>query len=258
MCLSVLPVEMGEEKLAASPRALCLKSFPFASFEPPADPTCPGKLVFQETQVTIINWKGQRKGSSGFEIGPKWDKNTEGSLLESWAKLTMYLWGEQPLSSLPRLWKKRVMAALGVFVPQLLAIHGKPDLLFSKAMRETPISCLLWDVEVGALSACFASTGLLHSIGHIMPPIPGVLHGKGNCSLQLLPCPGEGCGQPITGHRMQRRCFLPLWSSVWLHGVMVLEYHAQDSVSTLIRPQAVGWWWEGLLAGSLWTLLALI
>lgn len=105
MRLWVLPAGMGVEKLAASPRAVCLKPFHFAFSEPPGDPACPGKLVFQETQMTImVSWKAQRKGNSGFEVGPKWDKGTEVSLLESWAKLTTYLCGGQPpLLSLPSL-----------------------------------------------------------------------------------------------------------------------------------------------------------
>lgn len=136
----------------------------------------------------------------------------------------MHLWGGQPpscLSSLPRLWRRGWWQ---LFIPQIMATHGKPDLLVIKAIRKIPVFCLLWHVEVGPLNACFASTVLLHPIGHIMAPIPGVLHRKGNCSLQFLPCPGEGCGQLITGPRMDREDTFSLWPTLcvsigwWCHG----------------------------------------
>lgn len=84
-------------------------------------------------------------------------------------------WGAWPLSSHSTQWVRGWWWPSIPSIPQPLATHGKSDLLVSKAIREAPISCSLWLVEMGAVSGYFSSAGLLCPIGHIVAPGPWVL-----------------------------------------------------------------------------------
>lgn len=214
------------------------------------------KLVFHETKVTIIiSWKGRGKALLQSQDDPKWDKNTEGSPLESWAKLVVYPWGGWLPSSHSRPWRRGWRQPSGARIPQPLATRGKSGFLVSKAVRKTPTSCPLWVVEMGAVNAHFAPAGLLHPIGHVMAPGPGVLHewegtlllvDHNVCFAQL-----KSVDSPISGHRLQRRSFVPPDSLTWLRRLRVLLHHAQGTASALIRSQVVGCRWGALLAGSM-------